>query len=152
MHSKKDFSQRRKGWFHDSNSGNQCLAFNWQPPQGEDSLILGPAIKISKLGIRQDDAVLNINLDNPVKRTNQDETQIMAAVNKYYQTLGQALISDDMNILANKYGYLQPTGASGDGINDWQRHFQTWRGLGVRDYTVALSPFMVRIGSSKVTV
>ncbi len=94
-------------WFHDSGSANRCLAFNWQPPQGKDSLNLGPAIKISKLGIRQEDAVLEINLNNPNKKIeNQDETKIMALANDYYNIIGQVFKSNDMNILENKYGYL----------------------------------------------
>ncbi len=135
--------------FHDSGSANRYLVFDWQPPQGEDSV--GEAIKISKLGIRQEDAVLKINLDNPVKRTNQDQTQIMAAVNKYYHTFGQALKSDGMNILENKYGYLQPTGAGWDGINDWQRNFHAWSQLGVQDYIVALKDPILTINEDNLS-
>lgn len=61
--------------------GERQLVFNWQPPESKDSLIEGAAIKITKLGIRQEDAVVNINLAKPDKPVeNQEETEIMAAV------------------------------------------------------------------------
>ncbi|MDD3365366.1 MAG: hypothetical protein PHZ03_10330 [Syntrophomonas sp.] len=50
--------------FHDPANGNRWLVFNWQPPESKDSLLEGPVIKITKLGIKQKDAVADINLNS----------------------------------------------------------------------------------------
>lgn len=50
---------------------------------------------------------------------------------------GCVLKSNDLAVLAQKYGYLQPTGQDRDGVNDWQHDFQVWSPLGIKDYSVS---------------
>jgi len=137
---------------HDQAREDQWLVFNWQPPESQDNLIEGTAIKITSLGIRQEDAVVNINLDNPTKPIeNRDETDILAAVNNYYTAFGQALQSNNLTVFGQKYGYLKPTRNGWDGVNDWQHNFQVWNPLGVKEYSVSLDDPIVTISSNTAT-
>ncbi|MFZ5597585.1 MAG: hypothetical protein ACOY31_11305 [Bacillota bacterium] len=138
--------------FHDSAGGDRRLVFPWQPPESRDSLIDGPAVKITRLGIRQEDAVVDINLENPKKPAeNRDETEIMAAVSDYYDTFGRALESSDVNVFEQKYGYLKPTEKGLDGVNDWRRHFQGWKPLGVKGYSVSFNDPIITVSENKAT-
>lgn len=138
--------------FHDSAGGDRRLVFPWQPPESKDSLIDGPAIKITRLGIRQEDAVVDIDLKNLKKPAeNRDESEIMAAVNDYYQTFGRALENNDVNVFEQKYGYLKPAGKVLDGVNDWRRHFQGWKLMGVRDHAVSFNDPIVTISENRAT-
>jgi len=138
--------------FHDQSGGDRRLVFPWQPPESRQSLIDGPAIKITRLGIRQENAVVDIDLKNPKKPAeNRDETGVMAAVNDYYHTFGRALESNDVNIFEQKYGYLKPEGKGLDGVNDWRRHFQGWKLMGVRDHTVSINDPIVTISENRAT-
>lgn len=129
------------------------LVFNWQPlPENRDGLLEGAALKITKLGIKQEDSVVNINLAEPNKPVeNRDETEIMVAINKYYATFGQALKRNDLAVFAQEYGDLQPTGQVWNGVNDWQREFQVWSPLEIKDYSVSLNdPILTIAGSTAI--
>ncbi|AET67796.1 hypothetical protein Desor_2194 [Desulfosporosinus orientis DSM 765] len=122
------------------------------PAPGEADFPAGTALKITRLGIRQEDAVLNIDPDNlPQPAANSTETQILAAVRDYYATYGQALKSNDLSMMTKKYGDLQPTGRNGDGINDWRRKLQVWSPLGVKDYFVTFQDPIVMVNGSTAT-
>jgi len=138
--------------FHDPTGGDRRLVFPCQLPESNDSLIDGPAIKITRLGIKQEDAVVDIDLKN-LKKTaeNRDETEIMAAVNDYFQTFGRALESNDLNVFEQKYGYLKPTEKGLDGVNDWRRHFQGWKQLGVKSYSVSFNDPIVTVSENRAT-
>lgn len=134
-------------WFKDAPEGDRRLVMRWQPmDSGEDSLVQGTAIKIDRLGIRQEDAMLDINLSSLKKSPeNRDETAVMAAVNDYYNALGNALIIGDPAVFEKKYGYLEPTGSRADGVNDWRRHIDGWRHLGVTGYSVSFNDPIVTV-------
>lgn len=51
--------------FNNPAGGDRRLVIPWQPPADEKSVIYGPAIKITRMGIRLEDTVLNIDLENP---------------------------------------------------------------------------------------
>ncbi len=139
--------------FYDTTKGNRCLVFKWQPPESQDSFILGPAIKISKLGIKQEDAQLEIDLNNLNNQVeNQDELEIMAAINDYYNTFGRALVSNDIMVFEQKFGYLEPTGKGWDGVNDWQHQFQSWRQPGVKDYIFTFQDPIITVTGNQATV
>lgn len=96
--------------------------------------------------------MLNIGLENPSKPgANSDKTEIMAAVREYYATFGRALKSNDLAVLAQKYGYLQPTGQDGDGVNDWQHDFQVWSSLGIKDYSVSFDDPILMVAGDTAT-
>lgn len=106
-------------------------------------------MKITRLGIRQDDAVLNIDLHNiPLPAADRPESKIMTAVREYYATYGQALKSKDLAVMEPKYGYLRPTGRQGDGINDWQHNFQAWNSLGVKDYAFTFDDPIIMVNGN----
>ncbi|HWP98802.1 MAG TPA: hypothetical protein VN426_18320 [Syntrophomonadaceae bacterium] len=139
--------------FHDPASGDRRLMLNWQPSVSEDNLIEDPVIKITKMGIKQEDAIVDIDLAHYKKPVeNQEVTEIMAAVNDYYYSFGSALESDDITGFGRKYGYLKPTGEGWDGINDWQQHFQAWRPHGVKKYSFSLNDPITTITGDKATV
>jgi hypothetical protein len=76
----------------------------------------GAALKLTRLGIRQEDTVVTINLINPSKPDQIiAEGQIMAAVRAYYTTYGQALKRNDRAVMEQNYSCLQPTGGKGTG-------------------------------------
>lgn len=129
------------------------LVFNWQPlPENRDGLLEGAALKITKLGIRQKDSVVNINLAEPNKPAeNRDKTEILAAINKYYTTFGQALKKNNLGIFANEYGYLEPTGQVWNGVNDWQHKFKVWNPMEVKDYSVSLEDSILTIAGNTAT-
>ncbi|MCO1603102.1 hypothetical protein M8E35_17425 [Desulfosporosinus nitroreducens] len=54
-------------------------------------------------------------------------------------TFGDALKSNDLAVLSQKYGYLLPTGQDGDEVNDWRHDFQVWSPFGIRDYSVSFN-------------
>lgn len=119
------------------------------PSPGETDFPEGMALKITRLGIRQEDAVLNIDPENlPQRAADSAEAQILAAVRDYYTTYGQALKSNSLSSMTEKYGYLQPTGRNGDGINDWRREFQVWSPLSVKEYTVGFDDPIVLVNGS----
>lgn len=96
--------------------------------------------------------MVDINLDNPRKPVeDRDEAGIMAAVNDYYDAYGRALQSGDITVFEQKYGYLQPTEAKWDGINDWRRNFHAWRPLEVTEYKVFLSDPIITVSGNKAT-
>lgn len=131
---------------------DRWLVFTGELPESKDGHQEGIVLKITKLGIRQEDTVLNINLDHPKKPDpNCADTQIMAAVQEYYSTYGRALKSNDFAVLAQKYGYLQPTGQDGDGVNDWQRDYLVWSPLGVNDYSVFLKDPILKVAGNMAT-
>lgn len=122
------------------------------PSPGEADFPEGTALKITRLGIRQEDAVLSIDPDNlPQRATDSAEAQILAAVRDYYTTYGQALKSNSLSSMTEKYGDLQPTGRNGDGINDWRRGFQVWSSLGVKEYAVIFDDPIVLVNGSTAT-
>ncbi len=139
--------------FRDQSGGDRRLVLRWQPQEGSgNNENLEPVIKITRLGIRQEDAVLDINLDNSKKPwENQDETGIMSAVNDYYNTFGNALANGDVTVFEKKYGYLKPTGVEWDGINDWRRHFDVWSPLGVQEYTFSLNDPIITVSGNTAT-
>jgi len=124
--------------------------------QWEGGMTEGAAIKITRLGVRQEDAVVNLNLNRRFKApwANKDERMVLAAVQDYYTAIGRAISEKDPSIFAEKYGYLQPTGKSGDGINAGIRHIT--RSLdsatgekGYLDYRIALLEPIVTISGNK---
>ncbi|MEW6726879.1 hypothetical protein ACP3TJ_01915 [Desulforudis sp. 1088] len=141
--------------FKDPAKGDRRLVmrYHWLPgDQDAESRIQGSAIKITRLGIRQEDAAVDVNLGSPKKAAeDRDETRIMAAVNEYYDTFGTALIKGDITIFERKYGYLQPTGERDDGVNDWRRQFNVWMPLGVKDYSVSFNEPIVTVSRNTAT-
>lgn len=122
------------------------------PSPGEADFPEGTDLKITRLGIRQEDAVLNIDPDNlPQSAADSAEAQIMAVVRDYYTTYGQALKSNSLSSMTEKYGELQPTGRNGDGINDWRRGFQVWSPLGVKEYAVVFDDPIVLVNGGTAT-
>ncbi|MHB8126955.1 MAG: hypothetical protein ACYDEJ_15215 [Desulfitobacteriaceae bacterium] len=120
-----------------------------RPGPGEADFPEGAAVKITRLGIRQDDAVLNIDLHNvPQPAADRPESKIMTAVREYYATYGQALKSKDLAVMERKYGYLRPTGRQGDGINDWRHNFQAWNSLGVKDYAFTFDDPIIMVNGN----
>lgn len=75
----------------------------------------------------------------------------MATINDYYDTLGLAHISNDVTVFEQKFGKLKPTGKRWDGVNNWQRHFQAWIQLGVKDYYVSFNEPILTIYGNKAT-
>jgi|GEM_PF-1611286 len=131
---------------------DQMLIFTGKPPEGKNGLQEGAALKITRLGIRQEDAVLNIDLDHSNKPgTNSPDTQIMAAVKEYHATFGDALKSNDLVVLTQKYSYLLSTGQDGDGVNDWQQDFQVWSSLGIKDYSVSFNDPILTVAGDTAT-
>lgn len=131
---------------------DQMLIFTGEPPEGKACLQQGAALKITRLGIRQEDAVLNIDLDHSNKPdANNADTPIMAAVREYYTTFGRALKSNDLAVLGQKYGYLQPTGHDRDGVNDWQHDFQVWSPPGIKDYSVSFDDPILTVAGDTAT-
>jgi len=125
--------------------------------QWDGSLIESSAIKITRLGIRQEDAVVNLSLNKKFKLPweNKDERTVLSAVQDYYTTMGRAIRERDPSIFEEKYGYLQPTGKSGDGINEGIQHIT--RSLnsagekGYLDYQISLLEPIVTISGNKAT-
>lgn len=68
--------------------------------------------------------MVNLNLNSKLKVPweNKDERIVLAAVQDYYTTMGRAISERDLSIFEEKYGYLQPTGKRGDGINAGIQH------------------------------
>ncbi|MDR3602601.1 MAG: hypothetical protein P4L49_19325 [Desulfosporosinus sp.] len=131
---------------------DQMLIFTGELPAGKDGLLKDTALKITRLGIRQEDVVLNIDLENPCKPSaDSKKTEIMAAVKEYYATFGEALKSNDLAVLAQKYGYLLPTGQDGDGVNDWRHDFQVWSPLKIKDYSVSFADPMLMVTGDTAT-
>lgn len=109
-------------------------------------------IKVWRLGIRQEDAVLDIDLKNPKQSAeSRYEERIVAAVRDYYETLGSAVTGGEAAVFEEKFGYLRPTGRNGDGINDWRGHLDFWRPLGVKEYRFSFSePIVTVTGNTAV--
>ena len=82
---------------------------------------------------------------------NKNETEIMAAVNDYYTTFGQALKSNDLTVFAQEYSYLKPTGKRMDGVNNWQHNFQMWSPLQIKEYSVSFIDPILTIAGNKAT-
>lgn len=138
--------------FKDIESGDKNLLFNWQPPDNRDSIISEPAIKITALGIRQEDAVIDINLAEPKKaEANPEEVKIIAAINDYYNAFASALKSGDSSVFEQKYGYLKPTSQKWDGVNMWRQHFQSWKSLGAKEYSFSFKDPIINISGNKAT-
>lgn len=138
--------------FKDISGGDRRIILRWQPPEDSVSPELDPVIKIFRLGIRLEDTVLDIDLKNPKKPgENRDEARIMAAVNEYFDTLGSALVKDEIAVMEDKYGYLKPTGKEWDGVNDWRRRFNMWRLHGVKDYSVSFTDLIVTVNEDTAT-
>lgn len=135
----------------DAPGGDRRLLMGWNTGESEEEILAQkPVIKITRLGFKQEDAVLDLNLDSPPKNLDDSEEKaVMAAVNDYYKTLGNALAKDDPAAFEKEYGYLEPTGNWQDGVNDWRRLFDMWRPLGIKEYNVSFGePF----GESIITV
>ncbi|MDQ7097019.1 hypothetical protein REC12_25830 [Desulfosporosinus sp. PR] len=131
---------------------DQMLIFTGEPPAGQDGFLGDAALKITRLGIRQEDAVLNIDLDNPSKPSaDRDKTEIMAAVQDYYTTFGEALKSNDLTVLTRKYGYLLPTGQDRDGVNNWRQDFQVWSPLKIKEYAVSFNDPILTVTGNTAT-
>jgi len=140
--------------FEDAPGGGRRLVMSWPPGKSEAEILdQKPVIKITRLGFRQEDAVLDINLDSPAKRPdNQEEKAVMAAVNNYYKNMGDALAKDDQAAFEKEYGYLEPTSEWRDGINGWRRLFDAWRPLGVKKYSVSFKEPIVSVAGNNATV
>jgi len=137
--------------FQDATAGDRRLLLDWDTSGGGDLAAQEPALKITRLGIRLQDAALDINLDSPKKRPDDsDERAVMAAVNDYYGTTRVALTGDGA-AMENKYGYLIPTGKEGDGINDWRRFLDTWRPYDIKDYSVDFDEPIITIAGNTAT-
>lgn len=94
-------------WFKDAPGGDRRLVMRWNAGESEGSLIRGPAIKITRPGIRLEEAVADINLGSLKEHPdNRDEKAIMAAVNEYYNTMNNALTKNGVATFEKKYGYL----------------------------------------------
>ncbi|MCL6478721.1 MAG: hypothetical protein K6T65_09930 [Peptococcaceae bacterium] len=132
--------------FRDALAGDRRLVMRWQPPGGGDYPEWDPVIKILRLGIRLEDAVLDINLAN-FKRPPEfrEEDLILAAVKKFYDTLGSSLSRGDISACEEKYGYLRPTGRGWDGINDWRRDFEVWGPLEVKEFAFSIGEPIITI-------
>ena len=92
------------------------LVFTGELPESKDGHKEGIALKITRLGIKQEDAVLNIDLDHPNKPgPNSADTQIMAAVQEYYSTFGCALKSNDLAVLAQNTAISDRRAKTGTG-------------------------------------
>ncbi|OPX90660.1 MAG: hypothetical protein A4E52_00769 [Pelotomaculum sp. PtaB.Bin013] len=83
--------------FKNAPGGGRRLVMGWPPGESEAEILeQKPVIKITRLGFRQEDAVLDINLDSPSKHPdNHEEKAVMVTVNNYYKILGDALAKDD---------------------------------------------------------
>ncbi|SHI13213.1 DUF4179 domain-containing protein [Desulfosporosinus lacus] len=138
--------------FQDPESEEPRLIFpNWQYPKNDDSLTEGIVIKITQLGIRQEDAVVDIDLNNLRNSVeHQDETEIMAVVSDYFDTFSWAVKNNDVIVFKQKFGYLKPTEKEGDGVNDWQNHLESR--LGVGDYKVSFEEPLISISKGKAIV
>lgn len=131
---------------------DQTLVFSGELTASGEGLPEGAALKLTRLGIRQEDTVVTINLINPSKPDQIiAEGQIMAAVRAYYTTYGQALKRNDRAVMEQNYSCLQPTGREGDGVNEWRQEFQVWSPLGVQDYMVAFEDPIIMIGGDTAT-
>lgn len=139
--------------FKGTPGGGRGLVMGWPPGESEAEILeQKPVIKITRLGFRQEDAVLDINLDSPSKSPDDhEEKAVMAAVNNYYKILGGALAKDDQFAFEREYGYLEPTSEWRDGINGWRRLFDAWRTLGVKKYDVSFKEPIVTIAGNNAT-
>lgn len=147
-----------EAWLYEGNSRVPYISRFKDPAGGDRRLLIrlpddfweSPArnlmIKVWGLGIRQEDAVLDIDLKNPKQSAeSRDEERIVAAVRDYYETLGKALAGGEAAVFEEKFGYLRPTGRNGDGINDWRGHLDFWRPLGVKEYWFSFSEPIVTV-------
>ena len=95
------------------------------------------------------------NFDNHIeidgKKLFRDEKAVMAAVNDYYKTMGDALVNDDPAAFEKNYGYLEPTGNSGDGVNGWRWLFDILRPQGVKEYRVSFNEPIVTVAGNTAT-
>ncbi|MCL6448578.1 MAG: hypothetical protein K6U04_10585 [Armatimonadetes bacterium] len=102
----------------------RALAFLFPGSSGH-SLAEEPAIKITRLGIRQEDALVTIDLKNYRDREDKgagEEKEAFRAVQEYYDLFAKAVARNDVSILEARYGYLKPTGKR-DGINHFREKF-----------------------------
>lgn len=138
------------GWFRDAAGGDRRLVIPWHPMEGGDSLIYGPVIKITRLGIRQDNIVADIDLDNSGKSLSKvDETGIMAAIDDYYHMLGIALREGDVSIFEDRYGYLKPKTKDGFAAATWPRHMDFWLPREVTDYYYSINDPVITLHGNK---
>lgn len=134
----------------DAPGGDRLLVMSWPQWESEEEILArGPALKITKLGFKQEDALLDINLDSPSKGTDdRAEKAVMAAVNDYYKTMGDALAKGGLAAFEQEYGYLEPTDNWQDGVNGWRRLFDIWRPLGVKEYSVSFDESIITVAGN----
>ncbi|MGE5653100.1 MAG: nuclear transport factor 2 family protein, partial [Bacillota bacterium] len=153
IYTKDDKYRMPFSFFNMPSSDHNRLLIRWQAPPPGETMIKNLVIKVNAVGLRLDDALVEINLDNPkLVSGSSDRDLVMAAVDAYHRAFGQALTSGDVATMERLYGNLQPTGERWDGINIWRQKLAGWKQMVVQKYSYTLEDPIIRIAGTMATV